>query len=132
MINLRATRLTWTLAALTCCIALPLAAQDPPRPTVDEGGTVHGSWMTAPMSSFLSPEGKAALTERLRAPASPSAMKAGTAAVRKFSDDQAKVSLDGWLKIYPSKIEDTTIDGVHVFIVTPEGGVDPRNKNRML
>lgn len=126
------TKLTAAMAVAAAFSAAPLWAQDAPRPTVDENGVVHGSWTTAPMSSFLSPEGKAALTARLRMPPGPSSVKDGIAAVRKASDDMAKVSLDGWLKIYPSKIEDTQIDGVHVFIVTPEGGIDPKNKNRVM
>jgi acetyl esterase/lipase len=107
-------------------------AQEAARPTVDADGTVHGSLTAAPLSSFLSPEAKAALAARLRKPPSPSAIKDGIAAVRKASDDTAKESLDGWLKIYPSTIEDTHIGGVHVFVVTPKGGVAPANKNRVL
>ena len=105
--------------------------QEPPRPTVDPDGTVHGALTTAPLSSFLSPDAKAQLAARLRkAPAA--SMKDGIAAVRKSSDDSAKGSLDGWLKIYPSEIEDTHINGVHVYIVTPKTGVDAKNKNRVL
>ena len=58
--------------------------------------------------------------------------KEGVDAMRKASDERAKVALDGWLKIYPSNIEDTTIDGVHVFIVTPKAGVDSANRSRIL
>ena len=127
------------VAALTAVVGLSssfgatsLAAEDASRPTVDENGTVHGVLTAAPISSFLSPESKAALTERLRLPPGPSAIRDGTEAVRAATDDMAKISLDGWLKIYPSNIEDTKIDGVHVFVVTPRAGIDPKNRNRVL
>lgn len=116
---------------LASLIGVPAMAQDVPRPTIDPDGTVHGNMTTAPMSSFASPEAKAALTKRLSLPPGPSQLK-DLEAARKYSDGLAKESFEGWLKIYPSKIEDTKIAGVHVYIVTPEGGVAPENKNRVL
>lgn len=121
-----------SLIAAIALVASTAAAQDAPRPTVDENGTVHGSITTAPQSDFLSAEAKAQLTARLRMPPGPSAVRDGIAAARAASDATAKASLDGWLKIHPSNIEDTTIDGVHVFIVTPQGGVDRANRDRVL
>ncbi len=113
-------------------LAAPVLAQETPRPTIDAEGTVHGGNLTtAPMSSFASPEAKAALTKRLALPPGPSQLK-DLKGSREYSDGLAKDALDGWLKIYPSKIEDTKIGGVHVHIVTPEGGVAPENKNRVL
>ena len=120
------------VAAWSMLRLFPLAAQDALHPTVDEHGTIHGSLMTAPLSIFLSAETKAALTERLRTPAGPSIAKDGIAAARAATDEVAKASLEGWLNLYPSTIEEAVLDGVHVFIITPMGGVDPRNKNRVL
>ncbi len=112
-------------------LAFPLAAQEAARPTVDENGTVIGTLPPVPLSSFLSPEAKAQLTQKLRAPAAPT-MADGIEAVRKSSDAVAKASLEGWLKIHPATITNTNIDGVRTDIVTPTSGIDPKNKNRIL
>jgi acetyl esterase/lipase len=112
-------------------LAIPALAQEVLKPTVDADGTVHGNLTTAPMSSFSSPEAKSALHKRMTAPPGPSQLK-GVEGQRANSDAMAKESFEGWLKIYPSKVEDTKIAGVHVYIVTPEGGVAPENKNRVL
>jgi acetyl esterase/lipase len=98
---------------------------------VDPDGTIHGAPTTIPISEFLSPEAKAAVTERLRRPPLGTG-STGTPDFRKSTEASAKDSLDGWLKLYPSNIEDTTIDGVHVLIVTPSAGVAPENRQRVL
>ena len=108
-------------------------AQQPPQPTVDPDGTVRGSVVAAPVSSFLSPEGKAALAKRLREePSRPPMANPNLATVRQGVEASATAALSGWLKIYPSNIEDTTIDGVRVLVITPKDGVDPRNRQRVL
>jgi acetyl esterase/lipase len=126
---LRRTGFAWLAGVL---VAATSHAQEATRPTVDEDGTIHGALTVAPISSFLSPQAKAALTERLREPPGATSAKDGIDAIRKSSDERAKVTLDGWLRIYPSNIEDTTIDGVHVYIVTPKAGVAPANRSRVL
>ncbi|NKB43769.1 MAG: alpha/beta hydrolase fold domain-containing protein [Alphaproteobacteria bacterium] len=112
-------------------MATPLSAQDSARPTVDEDGTIRGSIAGVPMSSFLSEDIKAEFTRRLRM-AKPPSLKDGLDAVRKRSDDMSKEQLDSWLKIYPSAIEETMIDGVKTHIVTPAAGIAPGNENRVM
>src|SRR5580658_9225489 len=111
--------LVWMSAAAFLSAGLLLGlrapAQEAPVATMDAEGTIHSAPITLPPSDFLSPQAKVALTERMRAP-----RPTGTVDGAEIT---AKASLDGWLKIYPSKIEDTSIDGVHVFIVTPTAGV---------
>ncbi len=121
------------LGAALATATLAALAQDapPPAPTIDADGTVHGALNTAPISNFLSTEAKAALAERMTKP--PISMtQSGLAGARERVEQSAKESLEGWLKIYPSTIEDTTIGGVHVFVITPKAGIDPANKNRVL
>jgi acetyl esterase/lipase len=109
-------------------------AQDaPPRPTVDETGTVSGPAMSVPVSNFLSPEAQAALTQQLRNAAAlgiPAAL--GIDAIRARTDEMTKPKLDAWLKIYPADIESALIDGVRVDTVIPKSGIAPENTNRVL
>lgn len=106
-------------------------AQQLPKPAVDAAGTVTGQLPPVPVSQFLSPEMQRQLAAQLQT-ASPLAPDADIAARRKFSDDNGKRQLDGWLKIHPSKIEDIRIDGVRVSVVTPASGIDPKNARRVL
>ncbi|MSO98519.1 MAG: alpha/beta hydrolase [Rhodospirillaceae bacterium] len=121
-----------TVVALSLATSLAQAQDAPARPGIDDKGTITGTGpMIVPTSDFLSPEAKAQLTARLRITGQPT-IKDGIEAVRKGSDATAKASLDGWLKIHPAKIENTTIDGVRTDIVTPDSGIDPKNINRVL
>lgn len=118
--------------AIATVLALSGAAVAQEQPTIDADGTVHGALTTAPVSSFLSSEGKAALAENLRSSPSRPPSAPNLTVQRAGVEKGAQKALDVWLKLYPSDIEDTTIDGVHVLIVTPKGGVDAANKDRVL
>jgi monoterpene epsilon-lactone hydrolase len=112
-------------------VATQASAQQSLNPKVDETGTITGAISSVPISSFLSPEAKAQLTERLRN-ASPPSLKDGIEAVRKGSADAAKAQLAGWLKIHPATITETMIGSVRTDVVIPKSGIDPKNKNRVL
>ncbi len=114
-----------------CAAAVQAQAPAPARPTVAADGTVSAT-VTVPLSNFLSAQAKAQLKDLLTAAPNPSAMTAGIEGMRKNTDERAKKVLDRWQAITHSKIEDTKIDGVRVNIVTPEGGIKPENKNRVL
>ncbi len=121
--------------AMLLCIAggTPGLAQQASTMSIDPDGTVRGYVASAPVSNFLSPEGRAAVAERLIKEPSSAPMAGGDVkAIRARGEMNAKVTLDAWLKIFPSNIEDATIDGVHVLIITPKDGIDPRNRNRVL
>ena len=105
----------------------PTAAKQPPRVVVDDDGTVHVPAQAVPMSAYLSPEGKAYVTQHLKdmlnpPPAGPEKGVPGFMA--------------GYLArqrvLYPSDREDTKIAGVHVYVYTPKAGISDRNKSRVL
>lgn len=99
--------------------------------TVAEDGTVTATDITAPISAFLSDAAKDALVTQMTTPRDFS-MAGGIEEVRARGDARAKKVLDGWLRAEPAEIVDTHIDGVHVHIVTPKGGVSEKNRNRVL
>ncbi len=105
----------------------PAASQQPPRLVVDDDGTVHLPAQAVPMSAYLSPEGKAYVTQHLKdmlnpPPAGPEKGVPGFMA--------------GYLArqrvLYPAEREDTKIGGVHVYVYTPKAGISARNKSRVL
>lgn len=87
--------------------------------------------MRVPVSGFLSPEARSRLAARLASAPSLS-LATGMAALRQASDESAKAALDEWLKIHPSRIVSSVIDGVRVDTVTPLAGVAQRNEGRVL
>jgi monoterpene epsilon-lactone hydrolase len=117
---------------LSALIVLSVAAQPPatqqqPRVVVDDDGTVHVPAQAVPMSAYLSPEGKAYMTQHLKY----------------MLDPSQSVQVDGiprymvpYLErqrvLYPSDREDTKIAGVHVYVYTPKAGISDRNKSRIL
>jgi monoterpene epsilon-lactone hydrolase len=117
-----------SIAALLCGGAV---AQQVPLPNVDDEGTITGQQVVVPLSNFLSEEIKAEFASRLRE-TSPISLADGLDAVRARSDEGAKGQLDRWLEIYPSSIQDTEINGVHVHIVVPDSGIADGNDNRVL
>lgn len=118
--------------ALVCCGVSAFAqAQEITRPTVDENGTIRGSIPEAPMSNFLSADIKAEFTRRLRETPATS-MTDGLDAVRERSDKMSKEQLENWLEIFPSSVDETMIDGVRTYVVTPDAGIAPENENRVL
>jgi acetyl esterase/lipase len=119
---------TVALSAVQLSSAL---ARVPGTPVVDDVGTITGTMARVPELSFLSAEDKGRLTELLQMTGQPS-MADGIEAARDFSAQRAKESLDQWLEIYPASIDETSIDGAAVDIVTPNGGIASGNEKRVL
>lgn len=113
--------------AMLLCSSGAIHAQTTVRPD----GTVQVSNVEAPISQFLSNSAKTALVKQMTTPRDFS-MKGGIEQIRARGDARAKKVLDAWLQAEPAEIVDTHIDGVHVHIVTPKGGVAEENKNRVL
>ena len=98
--------------------------------TVDPAdGSVHVPPLTVPFSSFASPEAKAAFLGYLAKPW-PHSDKIGE--LRDGITAYYRPYLDRAEDLYPVTSRSETIAGVHVDIITPAGGVSPRNADRVL
>jgi acetyl esterase/lipase len=108
----------------------PLYSQQAPSHksvVIDDDGTVHVPAEVVPMSSFLSPEAKAYVTQHLKDMQNPQ-MLAPDNGVPRFM----KGYLERQKTLYPVDREDTTIAGVHVWVYTPKAGISAANRNRVL
>src|SRR5437016_4179533 len=113
---------------------LPMSAQrqdaGQTRPAVDDDGTVHLPAMAVPMSSYLSPEGKAYVTQFLKSQQRPRPVQTAK------QDNGIPNAMDGRLErqkvLYPVDREDTKIAGVHAYIFTPKMGISAPNRTRVL
>lgn len=103
------------------------AAQPPSRIVVDDDGTVHIPAQAVPMSAYLTPEGKAYMTQHLKYMLDP-AQGAQQNGIPRYMVPY----LERQRVLYPSEREDTTIAGVHVYVYTPKAGIADRNKSRVL
>jgi monoterpene epsilon-lactone hydrolase len=94
---------------------------------VDADGTVHVPAMAAPVSPYLSPEGRAWVIEHLHQNQSPELQR---------RVDGNPVFLDPYIDrvrtLFPTTVEDTHIGGVHVHDYRPAEGVGERNGDRVL
>lgn len=126
-----APRTLLTLAATWLFLASLASAQSapdtPPAVTIETNGTVHVPAHSVPMSSFLSPEGQAYVTEHLLNMQRPEMLvqKDGIPAL-------LAPYLDRQHALFPVEKRDTTIGGVHAWDYTPKGGVAPANRDRVL
>ena len=99
--------------------------------TVDKDGTVHVPAFDVPLSSYMSEEAKRAYIEQRLNPLTLDP---------KASISQRRAAVDGYYRplvergkaLYPVHIEEQTIAGVRVDVVTPKEGISERNRNRVL
>ena len=121
------------VARLTIALTLGTlgaAAQEPPRPpplTVDADGTVHVPAMTVPVSSYLSPQGKAYLAEHLKQVQRPEMLE---------QTNGVPPLLAGYLErqrtLFSVERQDTTVGGIHAYVYTPKQGISTANQKRVL
>jgi acetyl esterase/lipase len=133
-------KLTFTTILLAGCLGAGIAhaQQAAPRPlTVAEDGAVTVHEATVPMSHVLSEGGRKVLmrtqaTEGPGAPVpTPDEIK-DMAELRRVYNRNLQPRVDHMREVFPVDIEETTVDGISVAIVTPKGGVPARNKNRLV
>jgi acetyl esterase/lipase len=120
------------VAALSGISRPAIAAQrqtstPPPAVRVDDDGTVHVPAMQVPVSSFLSPEGKAYLAEHLKQVQRPEML---------VQADGVPPLLAGYLSrqraLFAVERQETTVGGVHAYIYIPKNGVASSNQKRVL
>ena len=120
----------WAAVLTAACLSpLGAGAQEAPPPTVriDDDGTVHAPAMTVPVSSFLSPDGKAYLAEHLQDMQHPA---------RVAQKDGVPIFMQGYLArqktLFPVERQDTSIAGVHAYVYAPKAGITAGNRRRVL
>ena len=114
------------------CLLFPISiwSQDrsqPAKVVVRNDGTVEVPAQVVPMSTFLSPEAKAYVTQHLKDMQDPEILKQD-AGVPRFM--KGYIARDYELFAFEKK--DQKIGGVHVFVYTPKNGVSAENKSRVL
>ena len=101
---------------------------------VDPDGTLHISGLSAPLSSFLSPEARSYMLHLLRdkpfsgGPSPAQDIKG----YRARQDEIMNWFLQPIRARYPVNVEHKTIAGIYTDVVTPKDGIAPRNKDRVL
>jgi monoterpene epsilon-lactone hydrolase len=101
---------------------------------VDPDGTLHISGLSAPLSSFLSPEARSYMLHLLR----DKPFSGGPSPARDIKGYRARQDeiMNWFLKPiryrYPVNVEHKTIAGIYTDVVTPKDGIAPRNKDRVL
>lgn len=98
-----------------------------PKVIVQSDGTVEIPAQAAPVSTFLSPEAKAYLTQHLKDMQNPEILKQD-AGVPRFM--KGYIARD--YELFAVDKKDEKVGGVHVYIYSPKAGISARNKKRVL
>ena len=115
-------------SVLPCAIAAQdRAPAEQKKVVVQADGTVEVPAQTVPVSTFLSPEAKAYLTQHLKDMQDPEILK---------QDDGVPRFMKPYLtrdqELFPVDRKDEKIGGVHVYDYKPKSGVSAKNKDRVL
>jgi acetyl esterase/lipase len=94
---------------------------------VEKDGTVEVPAEPVPVSKFLTPEGNAYLVQHLHDMQDP-AMTYAEKGIPRFMVSY----LERQKILFPVKMEDTKIGGVHAYVYTPTAGIKPTNQDRVL
>jgi acetyl esterase/lipase len=122
-------------ALLSTAVVLPqvlVAAEAPAgKPRVDAEGVAHLPPMTVPPSKYLSPTSHARFIALFSNPAAHPA-SGGIRQQREYDEQKNAPFVARDLVLYPANIEPRTIAGVRTQVITPQAGVAPENRNRVL
>ncbi len=100
---------------------------NPYKVIVQSDGTVEVPAQAAQVSTFLSPEAKAYLTQHLKDMQDPEILKQD-AGVPRFM--KPYIARD--YEVFAVEKKDQKIGGVHAYVYTPKAGVSARNKDQVL
>jgi epsilon-lactone hydrolase len=103
------------------------AGGEPPKVVVEADGTVKVPAQTVPMSSFLSPEAKAYVTQHLKDMQNPEILKQDAGVPRFMKPYLARDH-----ELFAVEKKDEKVAGVHAYVYTPNEGIADRNKRRVL
>jgi epsilon-lactone hydrolase len=100
-------------------------------------GTVTISQVEVPLSPLMSEEAKRVLmrSRPTEGPGAPVPVPAGIpdmAEMRRVYNQNLQPVVAHMREVFPVDVEESTIDGISVAIVTPKGGVPARNRNRLM
>ena len=125
--------LVFTILFGATTFQLSMAQSDPTvaeKPQADPDGTLHLPAMEVPLSNYLSAEARAYMIQRLTTPGpsfDPDIVK-----YRASIEEYLRPMVERSKQRYPSEISKAVLGGVEVYAVTPKGGVDAKNTNRIL
>jgi monoterpene epsilon-lactone hydrolase len=112
-------------------------AQEAPlrKVAIEADGSARIENAAIPLSEILSEESKA-IVRRSRPTEGPGAAAQpkveDMAELRRRMNETLQPNVQHMRDVFPVDVEETTIDGIAVAIVTPKGGVPARNKNRLM
>lgn len=139
MVERSGSRRVWPLLLSAAAQALLLSAcgsQTPPGPYVDNQGTAHLPPLEVPASRFMSGQARAKLIEHFSHPAAPPAPPPSGppdyAAMRADDERRNAPFVERARVLYPVNIEEKVIGGVRTQVVTPQAGIAPQNRDRVL
>ena len=114
-------------AVIAASIACAANAADPPKVGIAADGTVSVPALTVPMTPYLSPEGRAYVTQHLFDMQN---------AERLVQENGLPRFMQGYYarqhELYPHTRTDTKIAGVHVYDYVPKAGIAAENRKRVL
>ena len=108
-------------------IAFAQDAQQPQKVTVESDGTVNIPAESVPLSSFLSPEAKAYVTQHLHDMQDPELVKQDNGVPRFMKAILARDE-----QVFAVDKQDAQIGGVHAFVYIPKSGISEVNRERVL
>jgi acetyl esterase/lipase len=124
------------LALLAAMPAVSIAQEAPARKvSIDADASARIENATIPLSNVLSEESRA-IVRRSRPTEGPGAASQpkieDMAELRRRMNETLQPNVQHMRELFPVDVEETTIDGIAVAIITPKGGVPARNKNRLM